>query len=133
MTKKEFLDIDWNDAHVGYDIEVGKYRKIAYMTLSNKYPGCLCLIADNKDFPIRNSYCGIQKNLRPADILEYLKKDNCIEKVIAVIDGIVYDLLPEKLYVNGIDGEVLFDIIPYKQQKSQTVNNEIIDIEEKEI
>lgn len=47
MTAEEFKNMDWNDSHVGYDMQIGNYRKIAYLTLSRQYPDCLCLVTDN--------------------------------------------------------------------------------------
>lgn len=110
MTKEEFLRLDWDDSHIGYDMQVDQYRTIAYITYSNKYPGCLCLVAGDKEFPAINSGCGFHRNFRnpcPADVIQILK-ENSFEKVVAVIDGVAYDLKPGVMYVNGIDSEVLF-------------------------
>lgn len=116
MTRREFLSLDWNDAHVGYDIQVGnQHRTVAYMTVSSRYPKCLCLVADNKDFPIRNTGCGIMNNLCPKNVIDFLEKERAIEKVVAVIDGVVYGLVPGVVHINGIDSEVLFDIVPFRE------------------
>lgn len=132
MTRKDFLNMDWNDSHVGYDMKVGRYRRIAYMTLSSKYPGYLCLVADDKNFPLLNSGCGVSKNLCSADVIQYLKKNEQVQKIVAVVDGEIHDLLPGKMCINGIDAEVLFDVTPYK---SETISQESLnfEIEEKEV
>lgn len=108
MTKQEFLNMDWNDSHVSYDMKVGNSRTIAYLTLSNKFPKCLCLVTDNKDFQVRNTGCGISRNPCPDDVINFLKGHE-IDKVIAIIDGIAYDLLPDVMHVNYIDSEVYFE------------------------
>ena len=108
MTKQEFLNMDWNDSHVSYDMKVGNFRTIAYLTLSNKFPKCLCLVTDNKDFQVRNTGCGISRDPCPDDVINYLKGHE-IDRVIAIIDGIAYDLLPDVMYVNYIDSEVYFE------------------------
>ena len=134
MTKEEFLNLGWDDSHVGYDIEVEKYRHIAYMTFSSAYSETLFLVADDKRFPIMNSGCGIHQNLCPADIIELLNKREPIKKIATVIDGKVYDLKSDIMHVNGIDGEVLFETIPFKPLTKEE-NNELdeidIDIEER--
>ena len=84
MTRAEFLNLDWNDSHVGYDIEVvgddikNRFRSVAYMTLSGKDPNCLCLVTDNKDFPLFNSGCGISKNICSMDIINLLKNKKSV-------------------------------------------------------
>ena len=108
MTKQEFLNMDWNDSHVSYDMKVGNSRTIAYLTLSNKFPKCLCLVTDNKDFQVRNTGCGISRNPCPDDVINFLKRHE-IDRVIAIIDGIAYDLLPDIMHINYIDSEVYFE------------------------
>ena len=115
MTREEFLSIDWNDSHITYDITVGNYRTIAYLTISNEYPNSLCLVTGSKKFPTRNSGCGIHKNPCPYDILYYLKTHKDIEKIIVIMDDIAYDIVPNIIdnvpkYINGIDMEILFPI-----------------------
>ena len=110
MTRKDFLNLNWDDSHVGYDILVGPFRRIAYMTLSKKHPNCLCLVADNKDFPLCDSGCEISNNLCPADILKYLNKHESIDKILAVVDDEIYDLDTE-MFINGIDSEILFCLV----------------------
>lgn len=108
MTKQDFLNMDWNDSHISYDMKVGNFRTITYLTLSNKFPKCLCLVTDNKDFQTMNTGCGISRNPCPDDVIKILKRHE-IDRVIAIIDGIAYDLLPNVMYVNGIDSEVCFE------------------------
>ena len=31
MTRDEFLNLDWNDSHICYDIQVEQYRTITYL------------------------------------------------------------------------------------------------------
>lgn len=130
MTATEFKNMDWNDSHVGYDMQVGNYRRIAYLTLSRQYPDCLCLVTDNKDFPILNSGCGISHNPCPGDILKLLEKHPDINRIITIIDGIPYDLKPGIFYVNGIDSEIMFDEVPYREIQ---YNENTIDEEKEEI
>lgn len=108
MTKQEFLNMDWNDSHVSYDMKVGNFRTIAYLTLSNKFPKCLCLVTDSKDFQVMNTGCGISRNPCPDDVIRILKGHE-IDRVIAIIDGTAYDLLPDVMHVNYIDSEVCFE------------------------
>ena len=134
MTREEFLAIDWNDSHVGYDMQVSNYRTIAYLTTSRKYPNCLCLVTDNKDFPVLNSGCGYGINPSPADIITILEKRQFINRIVAVIDGEVYDLKPGTIYVNGIDNEVMFDEIPFDTNlQLETNDKEELDIYEKNL
>lgn len=136
MTREEFLNMNWNDSHVSYDIQVEiesdfrKRSRIAYMTLSKAYPNCLCLIAENKDFPLMNSYCGIHQNLCPNDIIKYLNHKSSINKIITILDGTAYDIKANTMYINGIDGEILFDIIPYELTKDELLNKNIINKDE---
>ena len=108
MTKQDFLNMDWNDSHVSYDMKVGNFRTIAYLTLSNKFPKCLCLVTDSKDFQVMNTGCGISRNPCPYDVIKILKRRE-IDRVIAIIDGIAYDLLPDVMHINGVDSEVCFE------------------------
>lgn len=134
MTAEEFKNMDWNDSHVGYDMQVGNYRTIAYLTASNKYPGCLLLVADNKDFPIRNSGCGLSSNPCPADVLEILEKHE-FDRIAVIIDGVLYDLQPGIFHVNGIDSQIMFDEIPFdflkEADKDFHEKEQDIDIEER--
>ena len=127
MTRDNFLNMDWNDSHIGYDMKVGHFRNIAYITLSAKYPNCLCLIADNKDFPMKNSGCGISKNPCPADVIEFLNKRTHINRIITIIDGNVYDLDPQIIHINGIDSEVLFNEIPFEKTIFEAFKEEEIE------
>ena len=134
MTKEEFLRLDWDDSHIGYDMQVGQYRIIAYITYSNKYPGCLCLVAGDKEFPVINSGCGFRRDLRnpcPADVIKILKT-NSFERVITIMDGVAYDLKPGAMYVNGIDSEVLFicEETPYTSGNITKDDNEDFNIDE---
>ena len=115
MTRQDFLNMDWNDSHVTYDMQVGS-RTIAYITLSKKYSHCLCLVADNKDFPIRNSGCGISKNPCPMD----------------VIDNKVYDLDAKTMYINGIDSEIAFKEIPFRENKEKLPLSKYLKVVDKE-
>lgn len=111
MTKEEFLSIDWNDTHVGYDIYLDG-TIVAYITTSAKYPKCLCLVAGNKNFPVHPTGCGISHNPTPWDIIQVLEKDHLrgISQIIAVVDDKAYDLNAGKMFVNGIDGLVAFNM-----------------------
>ena len=126
MTREEFYNLGWDDSHVGYDIEVSKYRHVAYMTFSPAYHGVLFLVADDKNFPLTNSGCGIHQNLCPADIIELLNKREYIKKIATVIDGNIYDLKPDVMHVNGIDAEVLFEEIPYEPLLEELEETEFI-------
>ena len=118
MTRDEFINLDWSDSHICYDIQVGQYRTITYFTVSKYFPNKLCLIADNKDFPVLNSGCGYSTNPKPYDILQILKYHKEINGIIVFLDGCIYDLIP-KFYVNGIDGEILFDTEFIKKYNKQ--------------
>ena len=53
MTRDEFLNMDWSDSQIGYDMQVvlpdSDSKTIAYLTLSKKYPNSLCLVTDSKE------------------------------------------------------------------------------------
>jgi len=121
MTREEFLNIDWSDSHIRYDMQVTnnesiRYRTVAYVTMSKEVPNCLCLVTGSNKFPVRNTGCGISKNPMPIDILRLLRERSDIfnQKVVAVVDDIIYDLKPGVMHINGIDLEVLFELIPYE-------------------
>jgi hypothetical protein len=113
MTRDEFLNMDWSDSQIGYDMQVvlpdGDSRTIAYLTLSKKYPNSLCLVADSKEFPVMNSGCGISKNPTPYDVIFKLKEDTDIKKVIAIVDNKVYDLDPGYVKMNHYDSILRFE------------------------
>lgn len=113
MTRSEFLSMDWSDSQIGYDMQVGlpdgDSRTIAYLTLSKKYPNSLCLVADNKEFPVMNSGCGISKNPTPYDVIFKLKEDTELKSVIAIVDDKVYDLDPEYVKMNHYDSIIRFE------------------------
>lgn len=117
MTREEFLNLDWDDSHIGYDMQINdskerSFRTIAYITMSEKYPGTLCLVAGSKDFPVRNTGCGLSNNPAPFDVIELLRRHKLLKKVIAVKDDKAYDLTPGIMHVNAMDMEVLFEITP---------------------
>jgi len=119
MTREEFLNIDWSDSHIRYDMQVTnnesiRYRTVAYVTMSKEVPNCLCLVTGSNKFPVRNSGCGISKNPNPYDVIRLLNKWKSIKKVVAVVNDTVYDLKPGVIHINGIDAEVLFELIPYE-------------------
>ena len=108
MTRDEFLNIDaWNDNQVNYDILVGNFRRIAYISPSRS---TLYLVAANKDFPIYPSNCEVQHNICPADIINFLNYHTEIDIIQSVIDNTIHTITP-KMYTNEIDEEVLFPII----------------------
>lgn len=113
MTRDEFLNMDWSDSQIGYDMQVvlpdSDSRTIAYLTLSKKYPNSLCLVTDSKEFPIMNSGCGISKNPTPYDVIFKLKEDTKIKKVIAIVDNKVYDLDPGYVKMNHYDSILRFE------------------------
>ena len=89
MTRDEFLNMDWSDSQIGYDMQVvlpdGDSRTIAYLTLSKKYPNSLCLVTDSKEFPVMNSGCGINKNPTPYDVIFKLKEDTDIKRSLPLL------------------------------------------------
>ena len=103
MTRDEFLNMDWSDSQIGYDMQVvlpdSDSRTIAYLTLSKKYPNSLCLVTG----------CGISKNPTPYDVIFKLKEDTKIKKVIAIVDNKVYDLDPGYVKMNHYDSILRFE------------------------
>lgn len=114
MTRDEFLNMDWSDSQIGYDMQVvlpdSDSRTIAYLTLSKKYPNSLCLVTDSKEFPIMNSGCGLSENPIPYDVIIKLKEDTEIKNVIAIIDDKAYDLVPGHVEMNHHDSIIRFEI-----------------------